>query len=237
MESTLYDHLRAGPAVEVWHAVEIVFRERTLRVCDAGTVIFDGKTFLPTDPVYGALGEVSPVSDGTDNEATRAEIEFLPNAEGAADELWLDEDGTEITDEDGTSLEWPTLRYPLEHARRPGNQLSPVTIWWGSTDPETGLVIGEPEGVFVCLLDVASGSIGQGAWSLTFDCCSVLDYALEAGEGYRLNGAFHKEAWPGELGLDFVLSVQQDAYWGETRPRSAITFTGGGTWSRWMRGG
>lgn len=215
------------PQATVWHAVEITLPERVIRVCDAGIVSFDGKDFVNADPVFGPLGKVAPVSDGTDNQASRAEIAFLPFENGVCEETLFDEDGDAITDSDGEIILVSRDRAFLEEAQRPDIQLSPVTIWWGATDPETGDVIGEPEGLFHALLDVASGAIEERSWSLTFDCCSVLDFALQADEGMRLSPGFHKEIWPGELGLDFVTGVTQQVYWGLSRPRGSITYTGG----------
>lgn len=228
------------PQATVWHAVEIVLPERTILVCDAGIVSFDGKDFANADPVYGVLGKVSPVSDGTDNQAARVEIEFKPNETGVATEYLFDVDGERILDVDDEPILVDVERAFIEEAIRPEIQLSAVTIWWGATDAETGEVIGEPEGAFHALLDTATVGISERDWSITFDCCSVLDYALQADEGMRLSPAFHKSVWPGELGLDFVTGVQRDTYWGQTRPIASILYPNGqgqGPIWRWITGG
>jgi hypothetical protein len=240
MDSVFFDHLTDNASVTVWHAVEIVLPERTIRVCDAGIVSFDGKDFASADPVFGVLGTVSPVSDGTDNQAARVEIEFKPNETGIATEFLFDTDGEIITDTDDEPILVDVERAFIEEAQRPQIQLSAVTVWWGATDADTGEVIGEPEGAFHALLDTSSVSISDRAWSITFDCCSVLDYALQADEGMRLSPAFHKSVWGSlELGLDAVTGVQRDTYWGMSRPLASILYPGGtgsGPIWRWVTG-
>lgn len=188
MDATLLAFLKTGTPT-VWHAVEIIYPDFTLRLTDAGTVTINGDVFSSEDEDYGSLGAVSEIGDGETGEARTVTIGLKPPTTAALADL-ID----------------------------PEAQLSRVTVWWGGVDPETGDVVGEPEGVAVGYLDTARVIMGETKREIEVEVIMADDYALEAREGQNLSPAFLRSIDPTAAGLDHVTGVTQRDYWGGSPP-------------------
>lgn len=199
MESTLKAAWRQDAAT-LWHAVEIVYPDFTLRLCDAGFIEIGGNLFEAEHATYGTLGQVEAFRDGGQDVAGSARITLQPPS-GAA------------------------MRALTDRAA----QMSPVTIYAGAFDPATGLIVGTPERPFVGYLDTGSESIGAGGWAVTLECITGEDRALDAGEGLRMSDPVHQSIWPGEKGFEFVTGVAEPVWWGVKPPAGSVTAGGGGT--------
>lgn len=162
-----------------------------LCLTDGGFVVFDAgdgegdEVYLGTDPVYGSLGSVPAIKDGSEAQTTRLDIVILPASDIAA-----------------AALAAPTL------------QGVRVQWWEGAIDRATGLLIGEPELKFDGEFDRARFSVG-GSWALTMECGTQAERQLEPNADWRLNHSFHSLVWSGEKGLIFVDGVTKKKVWRE----------------------
>ncbi|MDO1560428.1 hypothetical protein Q0812_13415 [Brevundimonas sp. 2R-24] len=197
MHADVIDAFKSGIGTG-WHAVEIVYPGFTLRLCDGGQIEINGDDYLSEDDDYGSLGEVSTISDGETGEAKTVSITLKPPTEAAL---------LALTD--------------------PAAQLSRVTIWFGAVDRETGLIVGDPDGVLVGYLNSDTIRLGD-AREVDLEVVTADDYALEGQEGQNLSPAFLRSIDPTAAGLDHVTGVRQRDYWGGAPPSSGIRSGGGG---------
>lgn len=175
-------------------AVEILFPSYSLRLLDgAAQLTLFGHTFTGRDATYGTVGSMERLEDGTDNTAPTLRLELLVPSNTATAVL-----------------------------ASPAAQGSQVSVWMGCVDPADGSVIADPYLVFLGELDVPTVRIEQNYKSLQFDIGSAFERFFDQDEGVRLNGPWHASVWPGELGLEFVTSVQQALPWGSDAPRPVM---------------
>jgi hypothetical protein len=192
----LLDAALAAPVVTVFGAVEIALRSgHTIRLLNSGGfVTFDGKTFLGGDPIFGSIAKVDTLSDGIGSEAPALKITFNP-ADDAA----------------GATL------------AAASNQESPVKMWVGAIDPQTGLGIGEPLLIFSGMLDYATLDAGTKSRTLEMVISSVFEDFFYNDDGARLSDTFHNVCYPGERGLAFVTYIVHQIYWGTDAPSGVTT--------------
>ena len=175
-------------------AVEILLPSYSLRLLDgAGFATLFGNSFVGRDATYGTLGSVEAFSDGLDNTAPAVRITLNPPTNAAMATL-----------------------------AAPGTQGGQVSIWIGAIDRATGLVIPDPYLMFIGQLDVPTVQIGANKRSLQYDVVSAFERFFDQDEGVRLNGPWHASIWPGELGLQYVVDVQQSLPWGSDSPRPVL---------------
>jgi hypothetical protein len=94
----------------------------------------------------------------------------------------------------------------------------------GAADPATGLVIGQPEVLFLGEIDVPTINIDQaGARTLEYTIVSVFERLFEVEEGQRASNGWHQTIWPGELGLDFMTGTDVNLYWGVKPPKGTTS--------------
>lgn len=179
----------------IFDALKLVYPGGDYRVISAGFATI-GSELYEADAHGFTLSSVEEYSDGGDNTAPRCKIVLL------SDDYAV-----------------------LTALGEPDTQWSRVYAWWGALDPETGALIGEAERPFIGRTDVADYEITENGWSLTLDCASGLDQALDYGEGQRYSDPFHQKCWPGELGCEFVTGLLETVWWGLYPP---ITMNGGG---------
>lgn len=191
--SVALDAALRGAAPTVCCLMEIVLPEATIRVVDgAGEVAFDGATYSGEDPVFGPLKAVESVTEQVGTEAPRVRFSFLPKTfEGLS----------QLTD--------------------PAAQGAEVSVWFGAVSPETGLLIGTPELLFLGELDEAVVDYGD-AIVVTLDVASAWERLFDAQEGTRLNNAFQQSLYPGDLGFAFVTEIQRQEPWGYDAPRPSV---------------
>lgn len=188
----------AQPTVLMSLCMELRLPGYDLRLSDAGFYHFtwesEVRSFAASDPTYGTLGGVGPISDGVASDAPSIEVVLFPPTNAAM-----------------ASLSSPEAQGSL------------LRVWVVVLDQVTGAVIGTPELWFKGNTDVPSVSIGERTDAVSITVNSVLFAAKQADEGARLNGGFHKRAWPGELGLDYSGNNQTD-YWGAERSKPVIDY-------------
>ena len=166
---------------------------------DGGFLVFDAnegegpETYFDLHPSCGTLDSVPSIKDGADSQTTRVEIILLPISDVAVAALGS-----------------------------PSAQGSRVQWWEGAVDWATGGLIGEPELKFDGEIDRARFTVGE-TWSLALECGTQAERQLEPNEDWRLNDAFHRLTWPGELGLANVTNVTTKDEWRE-RPESPGLF-------------
>lgn len=162
-----------------------------------GTFKIGSDTYVGRHDVFGSLDSVEPVGDGADGQATRCTITLLPPTPDAL---------ADIAD-------------PLV-------QDSPVEAWLVAIDPETGLIIGDPELLFRGELDYGDLSVGA-SWSLSLECGTEEGRLLEPNENWKLSHAFHQSVWAGEMGLEHVTDMRRKIYWRVDAPSGAGIVSGG----------
>ncbi len=97
---------------------------------------------------------------------------------------------------------------------------SQVTTGIGVVSEATGLVIGV-ETIFVGNRETMALQAQAGQESIQVAFASVWSRLLKSNEGHRLNGPYHEQAWPGELGLEWTqglrnLQTQNGVFIGST---------------------
>ncbi len=178
----------------VFGAVEILLPSASIRLLDgAGFLDIGGNRFTGRDATYGTIDSVEAFSDGFDNTAPTVRI----------------------------TLDVPTNTATATLAD-PSAQGSQVSIWVGAVDRVTGLVVPDPYLVFLGELDVPTILIGQNKRALQYDIVSVFERFFDQDEGARLNGPWQNSIWPGELGLQYVVNVQQQIPWGQDTARPVL---------------
>lgn len=164
-----------------------------LLIDGAGEVVYDSETYLGSDDVYGVLDSIETLSEQIGTEAPMVRLTFLPASVNALADL-----------------------------TNPANQGAPVHIWFGAVDPATGLLIGEPELMFLGELDTADVDVSASRTVISFNVASAWERLFDFNEGQRLNNAFIQANYPGALGSSFVIAIQRDLPWGYDAPRPAV---------------
>lgn len=156
-------------------------------------------TFTGSDPVFGTLGTASSIAERVADQAPRFNFSILPPNSTAL----------------GTLMQ-------------PSQQGSPVRVWWGLVNEDTGATIGT-EAIWTGRFDTCKANSGPNQLGAEIDTVSAFDRMFVAEEGARLNGVWHRSIWPGEAGLDYVYSAQQSIYWGSEAPaKTAVSSASSG---------
>lgn len=191
---TSLDAALNGAAPLVCLLLKIELPGHTIRVLDgAGQITFDSEVYTGADDEYGTLDAIETVSEQVGTEAPMLQLTFLSASVDA-----------------------------LADITNPANQGSPVNVWFGAVDDATGLLIGEPELLFIGELDTADVEVGGAATVISFSVASAWERLFDMGEGQRLNNAFIQSIYPGALGAEFVIAIQRDLPWGYDAPRPAV---------------
>jgi hypothetical protein len=179
----------------IFGALRIALPSYTLCLLDgAGTVSFNGDTYVGRDPTYGVLAGIDAIDDGVGDQAPALSISlFPPDATAAA---------------------------VLSH---PALQGSEVQLWLGALDRTSGAVIPDPTLLFLGELDQPTLRGSRGKRVLDYECVSAFERLFDNDEGARLADSFHKTIWPGETGLANVTGVTKKVYWGTEGAGGAIS--------------
>lgn len=184
-----------APVVRLFGALEIVFPDHTLQLID-GPMAFASapwNTFVARDPRFGVLGGVDTISDGTGDEAPSISLTLIPASATAAGNLVA--------------------------ANMQGSR---TRAWLGVVDAATGIVVPNPMLVFDGTLDVATLSWGEKKRTVDYDIVSVFEKFFDLEEGIRLSDSWHRDVWPGEVGLSHVTGVAQTVPWGTANLGSVV---------------
>lgn len=190
---------RSGKAVWLVQLFRLTTADFTLRLTTGGFLVWGSELFLQRDPAYGTLGDLPIFEDGVDSQTTRADFTLYPSSHDAM--------------------------VALADRKHQGAQ---VEVFDAAVDPDTGLMIGEPDALFRGEYDFARYVIGTSE-ELVIECGTEEARLNEPNEDRRLSHPFHQSVWPGELGLIFVTGVGRKIYWRASEPGgSGGAISGGG---------
>lgn len=171
-----------------------------VKLCDGGTLEFNGDRYFATDPTFGSISGFDPISEGVGDEAPSGTLTFSPHP-----------------DADPAVINSPAL------------QGTRIRMWIGEIDRDTGLLIGDPDLMLDSLVDVTTLKLGRGSRQLQVDIVSRAERLFILNEGNVLSGEAHRRIYPGETGLDNALGVPIIVAWGVTgAPRGTISSGSGG---------
>ncbi|ESQ83259.1 hypothetical protein AEAC466_13485 [Asticcacaulis sp. AC466] len=176
-----------GDVVGLFAAIEIVHPAGTARLLDGSAVLgFNGHTWTGSDPLFGSLGNLEAISDGSGEEAPAFKLSLLPPSASAAVAM--------VT---------------------PAAQGARVSVYVGCFNVNTGQVVGTPDLRFVGEIDTATLSPGNAQAMVVFDVVSAFERFFAVEEGAKLSHSFHTNIWPGELGFEYLTNVLSKMPWGQ----------------------
>ncbi len=181
--------------------LKIELPEHTVRLCDAGFIVWDGETYRGKDALFGTIGSVEVLAEGKGDEIPALEMELMPPKTAAIADL-----------------------------SKPGYQRSRVRFWIAEWDRASGAISGTPELMYDGQIDQTSLKIGKER-KLTMTVVSNAERLFELNIGNTLNPGFHKSVWPGEKGHDNATGLTVPVAWGVASPGYAgggSGFGGGG---------
>lgn len=167
------------------------FPDATVRWTDGGFVVWNGQLYEARTS-YGVLSEVGEISDGVDGEASSCTITVMPSGNEAFAAMIA-----------------------------PEAQGSLVTVHLGAVNFQTGLLVGDPDLLMRCEIDVPRLSGSSGA--LIHDTLTEEARMLEINDERRLTHPFHTSVWPGENGYANVTGLKSKIYWRARDPNNAIS--------------
>lgn len=180
--------------------LEIEHPVATVRLCDGGFIAWPARgTFASRDATYGTLGSVDPAGESIGDEAPGGRFSLLPPSPAAAVSL-----------------------------ARADAQGSPVRMWIAEVSPDTGLLIGEPELLFVGMVDTVRVVLGRNTSEVVIEYVSEAEKLFMINEGTVLSQASHQQAWPGELGFSYATNTVLAVPWGVSGGARGSTYYSGG---------
>lgn len=162
----------------------------TVRLCDGGSLDWDGDTFTARDSVFGVVQGLTTISEAVGNQLPTFTLSFLPPEAVASADL-IDK-----------TFQGSRLR-----------------IWTAEVDEDTGLITGDPDLEADMIIDVPTLRWENGVRILEVDCVSAWQRLFDFNEGNFLDGPSHKRIYPSEQGLDNVTGVATTFAWGTAGPR------------------
>ena len=158
---------------------------RVIRLCDGGFIRLGSELFMSSDDTFGVIGSMETFAEGVGDEVPAFKLTFLPASTAAAGDL-----------------------------SAPGMQGSRTRFYIAEYDPNTGVVIGEPDQQFDGQIDRTLLRIGRGKRELDIEFVSTSERLFTLNEGNSLNPRFHKLVNPGEKGEDNATGLGIGRAWG-----------------------
>lgn len=189
---------RSGKAVWLVQLFRLTTADFTLRLTTGGFLFWGSELFIQRDRTYGTLGDLPLFEDGIDSQTTRADFTLFPASHAALAAL-----------------------ADRKHQR------SLVEVFDACVDPDTGLMVGEPDPLFRGEYDFARYTIGSTE-ELIIECGTEEARLNEPNEDRRLSDPHHRDIWPGELGMSHVTGVGRKIYWRADQPGGGAISGGGG---------
>lgn len=175
-----------GTRVMLVGLLEIALPGRTLRLCDgSATIAWGDKVFTGRDDVFGTIGGIEDIAEETGDTMPGLDVTMMPPSLSAAVNLC-----------------------------DPAMQGAPVRGWLAVVDPDTGLIVPDPELLFAGEVDLPVLEVDQGFRAVTMQIASVFERLMEPDEGVRVADSYHQYVWPGELGMANVTGAGIDRLWG-----------------------
>ena len=184
--SPAMDTALQGQFVRAFFALKITLPDYTIRLIDgSGFATFNGETYRGSDDTYGVIAGIEAISESIATDAPDLAISLSPPSTSAF-----------------VALNNPAL------------QGSPVMVFFGVLNDQTGTVIGSPELLFSGELDFCQSTSDQGSRLIEMFVKSVFDRLMVPNEGERLNDEWHQSIWPGETGLALAVESLTAPIWG-----------------------
>lgn len=175
----------SAPAVRAFLAVLVTLGSTSIALIDGSAVIpMLGTTFSGYDPIYGSLSAISTITENFTTSAPQIQVTFLPPSIGGVAAL-----------------------------SDPGAQGSSVKVYVGALNEATGLVVADPELIFLGQLDTAKVT-DNVMRSLELTVSTGFERFFLTSEAETLSPTSHKDIWPGETGLDNNIEALADPWWG-----------------------
>jgi hypothetical protein len=185
---TIHASMAAGlqaDFIKTFVAIKIDLPNDTIRLIDgSGVVTFAHGTFYGSDPVGGTIVGLSPIEESLTNEAPRFQITLAPPNTDAMIKL-----------------------------ATPRAQGSPVGVFFGLVNDQTGQVIGEPFRR-AGFLDFATIHADENQRVVEIECATEADRLFSATDGSRFNDSSHQSVWPGEDLFKYVAVAGDVPIWG-----------------------
>lgn len=166
-------------------------------ISDAGFLVFGGDTYTTRDDVLGTLASVESMADGIGDEIPALDLTFNPPSALAV-----------------TALSVGAV------------QKSAVRFWIAEYDPETGLVDGTPDLMFIGFIDQPVVRWSKSEYEISLSAVSLAEWFFERDTGNALSAAFHKALYPGETGHDNATGLGVSVAWGVSGPTVGSSFDG-----------
>lgn len=174
----------------VFACVRFEFADVTVQLVDGAAEVtpIGMGTFVGEHPLFGSIDEIDAFEDGSGDEAPGMVVRLLP----ATSDMSL------------------VASAAMQGAR--------VRVWLGAVERASGNVIGAPFLLFDGVVDVPTVEIGKRELAVEYECVSGMERYFANSEGIRLSASWHKQVFPGELGLDYVTGAARKVYWGQSAP-------------------
>ncbi|MEO9745221.1 hypothetical protein [Parasphingorhabdus sp.] len=167
-------------------------------LCDGGFFSYDGDDYTDSDPDFGVVAGLEPITDSIGDSLPILKISFAA-AEGAAVATLVSSD--------------------MQNAR--------TRFYVAEFDYDTGLVTGTPDQVFDGIISRPVLQVGATERIVEFDVISNAERLLLRSEANSLSPRFHKSNWSGELGMDNAIDLEIPVAWGVESP-ARFSASGGG---------
>ncbi len=177
--------------------LKIELPETDVLLCDGGFFPWAGDVYQSIDPLFGVITSVEGLEEGVGDEVPALELEFAPPGSAAVSDL-----------------------------SQPGYQQARVRLWIAEYDPDTGVIVGDPQQEFDGLIDQTTLRLGRAERTLATTVVSTGERMFQRNIGNSLSPAFHKTLFPGELGHDNATGLKMSVAWGVASPPRA---SGSGT--------
>jgi hypothetical protein len=182
--------------------LKIDLPDRTVTLCDAGFITYDGDLYTGRDDILGTIASIDSMSEGANDEIPALDIAFNPPGPLA------------FTDLTSGAL-----------------QRSQVRLWLAEYDIATNEVVGTPDLLFLGQLDQPSIRYSRTEYSISISCVSLAEWFFELDTGNGLSDTEHQSRYPGELGHANATGLQIPVAWGiASPPRGSGGYGGGGGW-------
>jgi hypothetical protein len=169
-----------------------------VRLCDGGTLVFNGETYRSKHSVMGTIAAIESVNEGVGDMAPAGTITFVPAPDAAVEDI---------------------CSADMQGAR--------LRVWIAEIDDDTGAIIGTPRQEQDSVIDVPRLVIGMNKREVEMDFASSLERMFIVNRGNGLSGEFHRRIYPGERGLDNMTGVTYQFAWGvASAPRGAASTIG-----------
>jgi hypothetical protein len=169
----------------------------TITLSDGGFLIWGSDLYLAKHTLFGSIGSVAAMSEGTGQMVPALELTFFPSAAATPADL-----------------------------SQPGFQKSRVRLWLAEYSADTGLVVGTPDLLFDGQVDQTEITEGTDNREVAMTVVANAERLFEGNLGNSLNATFHKAVWPGETGQDQATGLTLPIAWGVESPRAAGTSYG-----------